>query len=43
MGNKCGLSGFGVTLLTNNSLEMIHQLLYYAKKSMGIYFDNPIV
>ena len=43
VGTKCGVLGFGVQLISNNTLEMIHQFYYYARKSFDIYFDNPIV
>lgn len=42
-GLESGVSGFGVTFTTRNSLEMLCQFLLQLKKSISIYTDNPVI
>lgn len=42
-GLESGISGFGITFTTRNTIEMLWQFVYQLKKSISVYIDNPVI
>lgn len=42
-GLESGISGFGITFITRNNLEMLIQFAMQMKKSLSIYTENPVI
>ena len=42
-GLESGISGFGITFITRNNLEMLWQFVMQMKKSLSIYTENPVI
>ena len=42
-GRMSGISGFGITFTTKNSLEMLTQFVFQLNKSISVYTDNPAI
>lgn len=42
-GLESGISGFGITFITRNNLEMLCQFVMQMKKSLSIYTENPVI